>query len=601
MSGGAGETWDAVIIGSGPVGANVAKALTDAGKRVLILEAGRASGLTYDGYLSYVDTFRAAEVKEPNSPYPPNANAPSTYSQDIHNVRDRVPVLSGYQVEEGPLSFGSTYLRSLGGTSLHWLGTCPRMVPNDFRVKTLYGVGVDWPLTYDDLQPYYCRAERALGVSGNKQDQTHFGIWFPEDYDYPMERIPPSYSDQVIADGTKGLSIPFGDQEYSVSVTSLAQARNSIPRGDYQPVGAVGAPDVGLRCEGNASCIPICPVQAKYSALKTLAQLDRDAATIITQAVASRLLIEPGGRISGVEYKRYAAEGSTQYDTVTASATIYVVAAHAVESAKLLLASGAANSSDQVGRNLMDHPFFITWALAPKSLGTFRGPGQTSEIPTFRDGPFRNEFAAFRIDLGNWGWDIATFPPNSNVLALLAANVVGRQLRDQLGDEIPRQLRIGYVIEQLPEPGNRVTIDPAFMDPIGCYRPVIHYNVSDYTRAGMVAANQVSNAVFHSMGIDDADIFTHFDSSSPGYMRYRTGSGEMVDLSFYGSGHHMGTHRMGASRTDSVVNRFQRSWDHDNLYVVGCGSLPTVGSANPTLTAVALALMAADDMLTQLR
>ena len=63
----------------------------------------------------------------------------------------------------------------------------------------------------------------------------------------------------------------------------------------------------------------------------------------------------------------------------------------------------------------------------------------------------------------------------------------------------------------------------------------------------------------------------------------------------------VGTHRMGVSPTDSVVNRFQRSWDHDNLYVVGCGSMPTVGSSNPTLTAVALAFMAADDMLTQLR
>ena len=601
MSGAPNETWDAIIIGSGPVGANVAKTLSDRGKRVLILEAGRNSGTTYEGYLSYVDTYRAALVKEPNSPYPPNPNAPSTYSQDIHNVQKRVPVLSGYQVEKGPLSFGSTYLRSLGGTSLHWLGTSPRMVPNDFRLKTLYGVGVDWPISYDTLQPYYCRAERALGVSANKADQTHFGIWFPEDYDYPMERIPPSYSDQVIAEGTKGLSVTFGDQAYPVSVTSLAQARNSIPRGDYTPLGAVGAPHIGQRCEGNASCIPICPVQAKYSSLKTLAQLDRDSATIITQAVVSRLLINESGRIDGVEYKRYAAEGSNQFTTVTAAATIYVVAAHAVESAKLLLASGAANSSDQVGRNLMDHPFFITWALAPKSLGTFRGPGQTSEIPSFRDGPFRNDFAAFRVDLGNWGWDIATFPPNSNVQNLLNANIVGRKLRNQLGDVVPRQLRIGYVIEQLPEPGNRVTIDPEFMDPLGCYRPVIHYNVSDYTRAGMVAANKVSNAVFHSMGINDANIFTHFDSSSPGYMTYRTESGQEVPLSFYGSGHHMGTHRMGVSRTDSVVNQYQQSWDHDNLYVVGCGSMPTTGSSNPTLTAVAMALMAADHMLQQLR
>ncbi|MEO7513530.1 MAG: GMC family oxidoreductase [Gemmatimonadaceae bacterium] len=448
---------------------------------------------------------------------------------------------------------------------------------------------------------YYCQAEEALGVAGNKEDQMHFGMWFPEDYDYPMERIPQSYSDTVIARGVQGVSVNFGGQDYPMTVSSLPQARNSIPRGDYKPVGAVGAPEIGQRCEGNASCIPICPVQAKYSALKTLNQLNRDLATIVTQAVASRLLIDANGRIKGVEYKRYASEGSNQYETVTATATIYVAAAHAVENAKLLLASGAANSSDQVGRNLMDHPFFLTWALAPESLGTFRGPGQTSEIPSFRDGAFRRDFAAFRIDLGNWGWDIATFPPNSNVSGLLANNVVGKKLRNQLGDVIPRQLRIGYVIEQLPEPGNRVTIDPEFMDPIGCYRPVINYNVSDYTREAMVSANTVSNAVFHGMGIDDANIFTHFDASSPGHMTYRTPDGKVVDLSFYGSGHHMGTHRMGVSRSDSVVNRNQRSWDHDNLYVVGCGSMPTAGASNPTITGVALALMSADDMLTQLR
>jgi choline dehydrogenase-like flavoprotein len=594
------EHFDAIVIGAGPIGANVAKVLSDAGKRVLLLEAGRNSGATYEGYLSYVDTFRAALIKEPNSPYPPNANAASTYSQDILNMKKRAPIVSGYQVEKGPLAFGSTYLRSLGGTSLHWLGTAVRMVPNDFRVNETYGVGVDWPIGYDDLQPYYCRAEWALGVSANKEDQTHFGIWFPPDYDYPMERIPPSYSDQLIEKGTKGLSVKFGDHEYPVGVASLPQARNSIPRNGYQPLGAVGAPDVGLRCEGNASCIPICPVQAKYSALKTLAQLDPDRVTLVTQAVVSRLLIAENGRIGGVEYKRYASEGSTAYTTVTATATIYVAAAHSVENAKLLLASGAANSSDQVGRNLMDHPFFITWALAPESLGTFRGPGQTSEIFSFRDGPFRRDFASFRVDLGNWGWDIATFPPNSNVTGLVGQNVVGKKLRQQLGDIVPRQLRIGYVIEQLPEPGNRVTISREFMDPIGCFRPVISYNVSDYTRAAMVAANKVSNAVFHSMGIDDANIFTHFTPDSPGYMTYRTESGEVVPLSFYGSGHHMGTHRMGVSRTSSVVNRYQRSWDHDNLYVVGCGSMPTVGCENPTLTAVAMALMATEDMLTQL-
>lgn len=594
-------SYDAVIIGAGPIGLNIAKVLSDRGKRVLLLEAGRASGLSYDGWLSYVDTFRSALIKEPNAPYPPNANAPSTYAQDVYNMQKHVPIISGYQVEMGPFPFASTYLRSLGGTSLHWLGTCPRMVPNDFRMKSTYGVGVDWPLTYDELQPYYCRAEWALGVSANKEDQEHFGMWFPEDYNYPMERIPLSYSDQLYAKGAAKAKVTWSGREYGMSVTSLPQARNSIPRAGYRPRGAVGAPHVGQRCEGNASCIPICPVQAKYTALRTLNELDTNFYTLVTQAVATRLIINENGRIDGVEFKRYASEASNQSTTYTATGTLYVVAAHAVESAKLLLASGAANSSDQVGRNLMDHPFFLTWALNPTPVGAFRGPGQTSEVPSFRDGPFRNEFAAFRIDLGNWGWDIATYPPGSNVNDEVGKNVFGKSLRKTLEHQITRQLRVGYVVEQLPEAGNRVTIDNRFLDPLGCYRPVIHYNISDYTREAMVRANEVSNSLFRAMGIAPHDIKTsHTPENTPGYMTYKGRDGKEYPLGFYGSGHHMGTHRMGVSRTDSVTDRNSRSWDHENLYVVGCGSMPTIGASNPTITAVALALKAADHMLTQL-
>jgi choline dehydrogenase-like flavoprotein len=394
--------------------------------------------------------------------------------------------------------------------------------------------------------------------------------------------------------------VKFGDNDYPVWVSSLPQARNSIPRGDYKPVGAVGAPHIGLRCEGNASCIPICPVQAKYNSVKTLAQLDKKLVTLQTQSVATELMISENGRIAGLKVMRYFNEGGPPPQQETVKGKVYVLAAHAIENAKLLLASNAANSSDQVGRNLMDHPFFLTWAMAPMNLGMFRGPGQTSGIESFRDGAFRSDFSAFRIDLGNWGWDVATFPPNSNVTELVGQNVFGRKLRDTLSDVIPRQLRVGFVIEQLPEPGNRVTISREYMGTMGTYRPVISYNVSDYTRKAMLAALKVSQHVYHAMDIHDDQIKTAFTPSSPGYMEYRDKTGKVTPLSFIGSGHHMGTHRMGVSPTNSVVDRNQRTWDHDNLYVVGCGSMPTSGSANPTLTGAALTLMAADHMLKQL-
>jgi choline dehydrogenase-like flavoprotein len=606
-----GEQYDAIVIGAGPIGAHVARELGARGKRVLMLEAGRASGLTYDSYRSYVDTFYTAVVKEPNAPYPQNASAPSPLSTDIMRIRKGTPDLVGYQVEMGPQGFGSTYLRSLGGTSLHWLGTAPRFLPNDFRPDTTYGVGVDWPITYDDLQDHYCEAEWSIGVAANKEDQERFGAWFPEGYDYPMERVPMSYSDQVIAKKTDGLTVDLAGQSYPVKVTSLAQARNSIPRSKtvrvggverngYIPRGAVGQPELGQRCEGNASCIPICPVQAKYSALKTLAEMDRSAVTLLTQAIATRLHIAPNGRIESVDYLTYDAEGGP-LTRQNAKATIYVLAGHAVENAKLLLASNAANSSDQVGRNLMDHPFFYTWALAPQSLGMFRGPGQTSGVESLRDGAFRRDFAAFRVDLGNWGWDIVNFPPDGDVTGRLAKNIFGRKLRAQLGDVLPRQLRIGFDVEQLPEAVNRVTISREYKDAAGCFRPVINYRISDYTWQSMVEAIGVSKAIYSAMGIPDHDTFFVPPQGLPDERMFRARDGKDYLLHFIGAGHHVGTHRMGTSRTNSVVDRHQRAWDHENLYVAGCGSMPTTGTANPTLTALAMTLMSTKHMLQQLR
>ena len=597
-------SYDAIVVGGGPIGAHVAKELVAQKKRVLMLEAGRAGGLTYQGYRSYVDSYYTRVVKDTNSPYPYNASAPSPNDTDILKIVKGTPDIVGYQVELGPEAFGSTYLRQLGGTSLHWLGTTPRFCPNDFKLQTMYGRGIDWPLTYEELEPYYGQAEWSMGVSANKADQEMHGIKFPAGYDYPMERIPPSYSDHVIGKAVKGKKVNFAGKDYPIEVTSLAQARNSVPRKGYTPVGAVGNPDVGQRCEGNAACIPICPVQAKYSALKTIAALlDSPYFTLLAQAVVTKVTLGANGRVNGVEYVRYETEGVGPNTSFTATATIYVLAGHAVENAKLLLASNVANKyNNEVGHNLMDHPFSYTWALAPQSMGSFRGPIQSSGIETLRDGAFRKDFAAFRTDVGNAGWDIVNYPPNGDVQDALNNNVFGKKLRNQLATTLPRQVRIGFDIEQLPEWKNCVEIDPTYKDALGCYRPVLKYDVSDYSWQAMVEAMKVSKVVFDALGIPEKD--QHFYGRIEGVAdakHYTAPDGKRYPLNFIGAGHHIGTHRMGTTNANSVVDRDQRSWDHDNLYVVGCGSFPTTGTANPTLTAVALALRSTKAMLAQLR
>jgi choline dehydrogenase-like flavoprotein len=589
---------DVVIVGAGVVGAIIARHVAERGYDVLVLEAGPATAATWGDYQANVEHYLAASIKVPNSPYASSPLAPSPSVLDVTAIPlpDGVDA-SGYFVQRGPLPFASDYLRAAGGTTMHWLGTCLRMLPHDLDTRTRYGHGADWPLTYDELEADYRHAERELGVAAEVQDQRYLGVDFPDDYVYPMHRIPPSWCDRRIAAGLEGQPIHLDGATCELTVTSTPQARNGMPnpaydegRG-YRPVGAVDDPHRGQRCEGNSSCIPICPVQAKYNARKTLAAAARRHVTLRTQAVATRVQVGARGRVAGITYRTYDGNGPGPETTVTAK--VYVLAANAIQNATLLLASDVANRSGQVGRNLMDHPFLMTWALMPESIGAFRGPSSTSGIENLRDGPFRRERSAFRIELANWGWDFCAFGPYADVEAAVHdEGMVGAALRLRLAATVPRQIRFGFLLEQPPDPDNRVTVERRWTDAMGNPRPVLRYDLDDHVRRGFAAAASLSRQAFEALGATEA---TSWSATSPGYLTY-----EGVGYAYAGSGHNGGTHRMGSDGTTSVVDTDQRSHDHDDLYVVGCGSMVTFGTSNPTLTAAALAFRSARSIVADL-
>ena len=574
--------YDVVIVGAGPAGAIVAAELAAAGRSVLILEAGPAAGRTWAGYQANVERYLASGAKVPNSPYATSADVPSPTVLDI----SRPPDDAGYFVQEGPEPFSSDYLRSAGGTTMHWLGTCLRMLPHDFEIESRYGVGRDWPIGYDDLLPYYDRADHEFGVSADVADQEYLGQRFSPGYRYPMRRIPLSYSDHLFAAALDGRPVHLDGEDLPLKVTSTPQARNGVPNGDYRPVGAVGAPHSGQRCEGNSSCIPICPAQAKYNALKTLRRATDHGVEVRTQAVVTRVVLSPDRRrVRGLEYVPYD-DGSPPGAPRRVTAEIYVLAGNAVENAKLLLMSGAANASGEVGRNLMDHPFMLAWARMPESVGAFRGPSSTAGLETLRDGRFRRHRAAFRAELANWGWDFAAFAPYTDVEeAVHQRGLSGTALRSWLARRIPRQIRIGFLLEQLPSPHNRVTLDRR-TDGLGIPRPRIHYHVDEYTRRGFAAARACASQAFAMMGATEATAYSETDA---GYVTHGD-----TGYTFHGAGHVVGTHRMGADPQTSVVDDRQRSWDHENLFIVGCGSHPTIATGNPTLTLGALAFRSAE-------
>lgn len=585
--------YDVIIIGGGFAAGILTRALNGSGKRILVVEAGDGVVTDFDAHMHHVEQYMVANAKIPNAPFPNSNNAPQPLVTDVRQITPDHPDTTGYFVQTGPYPFESTYTRRLGGTSLHWFGSCPRMLPEDFEMQSRFGRGVDWPWSYDELLPYYAMAEREIGVSANVEDQTYHGIHFEDDYVYPMHRIPPTYLDQWFCKGLDGMVDNDGDEPRQVMIRSIPQARNSTPNDEYnngegyEPVGAVGNPGIGKRCMGNSSCIPICPIQARFNILKSF---ERSQGDVLHKAVATTLNIDSDtGRITGVNLKIWY-DQSPEHINITLSAPTIVLAANAIENAKLLLASGACKNNDALGRNLMDHPAILSWGLAPEDIGAFRGPGLTSTLVTYRGGAFRQDRAAFVFEIGNWGWQWPKNEPIGTVEDQVdRANAFGPSLRRNVHHIISRQIRVDLMTEQLPMANNRVTIDPAYRDQLGNYRPILSYDVDQYTQDGMVFGRAFTQRVFERLGVSD---HTAYSTEDPGYF---TNHGE--GYAWSGVGHVAGTHRMGTCGSDAVVNRYQRAFDHDNLFIVGCGSLPTLGTSNPTLTMAALLFATAEHIL----
>jgi choline dehydrogenase-like flavoprotein len=590
----AAVTYDAVIVGGGIAGSLIAHQLSQAGQQVLVLEAGPAQDMTIRGYEGYLARFYGDPFKDNQAPYPVNANAPMPRSTDPY----------GYLVQNGPYRSDTTYTRVLGGTTMHWEAKTLRMLPEDFEMGSRYNQGLDWPLSYEDLEPFYRQAEREIGVSADVEDQAYLGMSFPPGYVFPMRGLPLSYLDRTVARGVDGMEIYLGREEYELKVRPFPQGRNGIPNpgydggAGYTPVGAVSTHQVeeGGRCQGNINCVPICPVQAKYHAGKTLSKaLSSGRVDLLAQTVASKVHIDSEtGRVSHIEYRAYTDPGSAEFVTGTVRGRLFVLSGNAIENPRLMLASGLPSSSGLMGRNLMDHAYLLNWALLPEIAGTGRGSVCTGGITGLRGGPFRRRQAGFTIDIHNDGWGWATGSPHTDLHHIVDdGNKFGPALREALVRQISSQLLLAFMVEVPATPGNRVTVDPAFKDRLGNMRPVISYNVPDYAMRGAAFGRRLARRIFARLGAED---YTSYDPADPGYVSY-----EGEGFSIRGGNHLAGTHVMGASPATSVVDSACRSWDHQNLYLVGGGAMPTIGTSNITLTLAALCFRSAEHMIGQLR
>ncbi|MCG5242595.1 GMC oxidoreductase [Azospirillum doebereinerae] len=541
---------DVVIIGAGVVGGLAACALARHGHSVILLDSGPRIDR-----VEALERFRASPSKGANAPYENPWYAPQPDDTDLNN----------YYVQAGPVAFQGLYIRGVGGSSWHWTGHAERHYPSDFRMKSTYGVGVDWPITYNDVLPYYLRAEQEWGVSGDASDYigpNRHGETFP------LPKVPMSYSDLQM--GAAAATVDFGYESGGVvfppkklEYGPYPHSRNSVPY-DGRP-----------QCCGNASCRFLCPIAAKYDASVHVTKAELLGVRVLDKRVVTRVEVGSDGMVSGMRYKHPDGwEGR-------AIGRRYILAAHAIEAPKLLLNSkgertpnGVANTSDMVGRNLIGLIDVNSQALSPTPTYPYRGPvSATGGLKSLRDGEFRRVHGAIATNFVNGGWN-ATLGPAQRAQDLISKGVFGEELNRRLRHDTEREVVLASMVDVLPNPENRIVPDETMRDALGIPRPKVSFRWDDYTERGIQVALKMHAEVFDAMKATD-----------------RTTIPPEVETAIIA-----GTTVMGNDPRTSVVDASCCAHDHPNLYIIGTGVYPTTGIVSPSLTAAALALRAADQI-----
>lgn len=500
-----------VVIGSGAGGGTLSNELARKGVKVVCLEAGRRLSLTdivndesvMFKRLSWLDRRKGAGQLHPRFP--------------------------------------SWTCKTVGGTTLHWEGQCPRLQAHELRARSTYGDVVDaslidWPVEARELESYYRRAEDKMGVTGTN------GRPF----------LPGNNNFKVMEAGARKMGYRDMDTHH--------MAINSTVR-DNRP-----------SCQQIGFCNSGCAISAKWSTLYT--EVPKAEATglfeLRSECMAAKIQHNNQGRVTGVDY--YDGNGELRHQKARA----VCVAGNAIETPRLLLSSksamfpnGLANSSDQVGRNYMTHFTICVISVMPKPVNFHRGTQMAGVVRdemrhdlsrgfwggySINPVPFPPAFLAKHLDFGAWGEGLTTTLEKYDHLAGL--------------------MMMG---EDPPQASNRITIDPETKDQYGMSVPVVHYRDHPNTQKMKEHALRQGKAIHAALGA--------------------TKSYEILSLP---ATHNLGTARMSDNAKQGVCNKWGQTHDIENLFVSDGSLFSSSGCANPTLTIVALAMRQAEYIKSQL-
>ncbi|HUC75130.1 MAG TPA: GMC family oxidoreductase [Vicinamibacterales bacterium] len=551
------RTYDVCIVGSGAGGGMAAKVLCEAGADVVMIEAGPMWDAAKDSKMStwaYQSPRRGAAT--PTKPF-----------------GEFDGCIGGWEIDGEPYTQGSgtTFdwfrARMLGGRTNHWGRISLRFGPDDFKRKSIDGLGDDWPITYEDLKPYYDKLDRLVGIFGSMEHLPNEpdGVFLP-----PPE---PRCYERLIKQAADRLKITCIPSRLSI----LTRPLNGRPA-----------------CHYCGQCGRGCATHSNFSSPSVLLPpaLATGRLHIITNAMAREVLSDESGLAAGVSY----VNRSDRRDYAVRARTV-VLAASACESARLLLNSkssrfpdGLANSSGTVGRSLTDSTGLTVSGFIPKlAQGVPHNEdgvgGAHLYMPWWLDNRTLDFPRGYHIELGG-GRRAPGFGFMGGIQRYNGVGGYGQSLKDDYRRFYGSTVSFSGRGEMVPNDETYCEIDPKVVDTYGIPVLRFHFRFTDHEYRQAKHMQETFREIIHEMG---GTPLSPMPSRAEGYGLEN--GGRII--------HEVGTTRMGLDPKTSVVDATCRAHDVKNLFIADGGPFVSNADKNVTWTILALAMRTAEGIVRQ--